>query len=101
MASASLGGMQAMHGQGDLPLPGFVHVTPPYYYKFGKNMSESEFCNYAVSEVEKKINVIGPDNIAAFIGEPIQGAGGVIIPPPNYWQLIQKLCKKNLSNNKI
>ncbi|PPR45269.1 MAG: putative aminotransferase [Alphaproteobacteria bacterium MarineAlpha5_Bin8] len=94
MASASLGGMQAMHGQGDLPLPGFVHVTPPYYYKFGKNMSESEFCNYAVSEVEKKINEIGPDNIAAFIGEPIQGAGGVIIPPPNYWQLIQKLCKK-------
>ena len=94
MASASLGGMQAMHDQGDLPLPGFVHVMPPYQYKFGKNISEDEFCKLAVNEIEKKIIEIGSDNVAAFIGEPIQGAGGVIVPPRNYWNLVQDLCKK-------
>ena len=94
MASASLGGMQAMHDQGDLPLPGFVHAMPPYQYKFGKNISEDEFCKLAVNEIEKKIIEIGSDNVAAFIGEPIQGAGGVIVPPRNYWNLIQDLCKK-------
>jgi len=94
MASASLGGMQAMHDQGDLPLPGFVHAMPPYQYKFGKNISEDEFCKIAVNEIEKKIIEIGSDNVAAFIGEPIQGAGGVIVPPQNYWNLIQDLCKK-------
>ena len=94
MASASLGGMQAMHNQGDLPLPGFVHAMPPYQYKFGKNISEDEFCKLAVNDIEKKIIEIGSDNVAAFIGEPIQGAGGVIVPPQNYWNLIQDLCKK-------
>ena len=94
MASASLGGMQAMHAQGDLPLPGFVHVMPPYQYKFGKNINEDDFCNLAIKEVENKIIELGSENIAAFIGEPIQGAGGVIIPPTNYWNLIQNLCKK-------
>ena len=94
MASASLGGMQAMHDQGDLPLPGFVHAMPPYQYKFGKNINEDEFCKLAVNVIEKKIIEIGADNVAAFIGEPIQGAGGVIVPPQNYWNLIQDLCKK-------
>ena len=94
MASASLGGMQAMHDQGDLPLPGFAHAMPPYQYKFGKNISEDEFCKLAVNDIEKKIIEIGSDNVAAFIGEPIQGAGGVIVPPRNYWNLIQDLCKK-------
>ena len=94
MASASLGGMQAMHNQGDLPLPGFVHAMPPYQYKFGKNINEDEFCKFAVNEIEKKIIEIGSDNVAAFIGEPIQGAGGVIVPPRDYWNLIQDLCKK-------
>ena len=94
MASASLGGMQAMHDQGDLHLPGFVHAMPPYQYKFGKNISEDEFCKLAVNDIEKKIIEIGSDNVAAFIGEPIQGAGGVIVPPQNYWNLIQDLCKK-------
>ena len=83
-----------MHDQGDLPLPGFVHAMPPYQYKFGKNISEDEFCKLAVNDIEKKIIEIGSDNVAAFIGEPIQGAGGVIVPPQNYWNLIQDLCKK-------
>ena len=94
MASASLGGMQAMHDQGDLPLPGFEHVMPPYKYKYGKNLNDDEFCTLAVKEIENKILEIGPDNVAAFIGEPIQGAGGVIVPPKNYWKLIQEICNK-------
>ena len=94
MASASMGGMQAMHNQGDLPIPGFVHVMPPYKYKYGPNMSDEEFCNFSINEIEKKIIEIGPENVAAFIGEPIQGAGGVIVPPDNYWNLIQNLCHK-------
>jgi len=86
--------MKAMHDQGDLPLPGFVHAMPPYQYKFGNNISEDEFCKLAVNDIEKKIIEVGSDNVAAFIGEPIQGAGGVIVPPQNYWNLIQDLCKK-------
>ena len=94
MASASLGGMDAMHKQGDLPLPGFVHVTPPYKYKYGPNLTDDEFCNFAINEIENKIIEIGAENIAAFIGEPIQGAGGVIVPPVNYWKSVRKLCDK-------
>ena len=57
-------------------------------------MSDEEFCNFSVNEIEKKIIEVGPENVAAFIGEPIQGAGGVIVPPDNYWNLIQNLCHK-------
>ena len=94
VASASLGGMVSMHEQGDLPIPGIVHVLPPYYYAFGKDMSEDEFGVFAAKEIEKKILEIGQDKIAAFIGEPIQGAGGVIVPPKTYWPEVQKICKK-------
>tara|TARA_B110000014_G_C20106128_1_gene581694 strand:- start:182 stop:1561 length:1380 start_codon:yes stop_codon:yes gene_type:complete len=94
MASASLGGMQAMHDQGDLPLEGFVHVMPPYKYKFGKDMNEEEFCKMTIKQIENKILEIGSENVAAFIGEPIQGAGGVIVPPKNYWLMVQELCNK-------
>ena len=94
MAGASLGGMESMHGQGDLPLQGFAHVMPPYHYKFGKDLNEEEFTVLAVKEIENKIIELGPDNVAAFMGEPIQAAGGVIVPPPNYWNLVQELCKK-------
>ena len=96
MAAASLGGMEAMHSQGDLPLKGFVHVMPPYKYKFGKNLNEDEFSKLAVKDIENKILEVGSDNVAAFIGEPIQGAGGVIIPPLNYWNMVQDICKNTI-----
>ncbi|MEQ8666133.1 MAG: aspartate aminotransferase family protein [Rhodospirillales bacterium] len=94
MAAASLGGMEGMHRQADLPLPGFAHVMPPYWYVYGKDMPFEEFGVAAAKAVEDKIKELGPDNVAAFIGEPIMGAGGVIIPPDSYWPEIQRICKE-------
>jgi putrescine aminotransferase len=95
MISASLGGMSGMHEQGGMPLPGFEHVQQPHWYDFGGAMSEAEFGLHAAAEVEKKILEVGPDNVAAFVGEPIQGAGGVIIPPRNYWPEVERICRKH------
>jgi putrescine aminotransferase len=94
IAAASLGGMQGMHEQGGLPLPGFHHVQQPYWYDFGGDLSPDEFGLQAAAEVEKKILEVGPDNVAAFIGEPIQGAAGVLIPPKTYWPEVEKICRK-------
>ena len=93
MIGVSLGGMTGMHDQGGL-LPGFSHIMPPYWYKYGEEMSHQEFGLYAANKLEERILELGAENIAAFIGEPIQGAGGVIIPPDNYWPRIQEICKK-------
>ena len=95
MASVSLGGMAAMHGQADLPLPGFVHVMPPYWYDFGGDLTPEEFGLQAARAVEDKILELGADTVAAFIGEPIQGAGAVIIPPESYWPEVQRICRKH------
>jgi len=95
MASTSLGGMSVMHGQGDLPLPGFVHVMPPYPFDLAKGMDDEAFGRLAARAVEEKILELGPENVAAFIGEPIQGAGGVIIPPDSYWPEINRICREH------
>ena len=93
MTGVSLGGMTAMHAQGGM-MPGFEHVMPPYWYKYGGDMSPEEFGMHTANKIEEKINEIGAENIAAFIGEPIQGAGGVIIPPDSYWPRVQEICQK-------
>ena len=94
VAGASLGGMKLMHGQGDLPIPGIEHVMQPY--KFGDGFAESEqaFAARAADALEQRIRELGPERVAAFIGEPVQGAGGVIIPPRGYWERIGAICKK-------
>lgn len=94
VAGASLGGMDYMHEQGDLPIPGIAHIDQPYYLEHGKGMSPEAFGLKAAGWLEEKILEIGADKIAAFIGEPVQGAGGVIIPPPGYWQEIERICRK-------
>jgi putrescine aminotransferase len=92
MAGASLGGMSGMHAQGDLPIPGIVHIDQPYFFENGKpGESEAEFGLRAARWLEDKILEIGPDKVAAFIAEPVQGAGGVIIPPATYWPEIQRI----------
>lgn len=92
MAGASLGGMSGMHAQGGLPIPGIEHIEQPHWFEHGGNMSREEFGRVAAGWLEKKILAVGPDKVAAFIGEPVQGAGGVIVPPETYWPEIQRIC---------
>ncbi|MBP8184314.1 MAG: aspartate aminotransferase family protein [Pseudomonas sp.] len=94
VAGASLGGMQGMHEQGDLPIPGIVHIPQPYWFGEGGDMSPDEFGIWAAEQLEAKILEVGEANVAAFIAEPIQGAGGVIIPPDSYWPKIREILAK-------
>ncbi|TFW25524.1 aspartate aminotransferase family protein [Massilia arenosa] len=94
VAAASLGGMAGMHAQGGLPIPGIEHIVQPNWYESGQGLSEEEFGLQAAQALETKIREIGADKVAAFIAEPIQGAGGVIIPPSTYWPEIQRICRK-------
>ncbi len=93
VAGASLGGMKSMHEQGDLPIPGIVHINQPYWYAEGGDLTPEEFGLKMARELEETIDALGEDNVAAFVGEPIQGAGGVIIPPATYWPEIARICK--------
>lgn len=94
LAGASAGGMADMHRQaGDLPF--FAQVMTPYWFGHGGEMSEDEFGIAAARSLEAKILELGAENVAAFIGEPIQGAGGVIIPPDSYWPEIQRICREH------
>ena len=94
VAAASLGGMKPMHKQSGLPIPGIVHVEQPYWFGSDRTLSPDELGLAAARSIEEKINELGPEKIAAFIGEPIQGAGGVIIPPDSYWPEVQRICEK-------
>jgi putrescine aminotransferase len=94
MAGASLGGMAGMHAQGGLPIPGIVHIEQPFWFEHGKGKSRDAFGLEAAGWLEAKILELGADKVAAFIGEPVQGAGGVIIPPATYWPEIQRVCDK-------
>ena len=94
MAGASLGGMSYMHAQGGLPIPNIVHIDQPYAFENGKGLDPDEFGKVAAGWLEAKILEVGADKVAAFIGEPVQGAGGVIVPPKTYWPEIQRICDK-------
>lgn len=94
VAGASLGGMDGMHAQGGLPIPGIAHIGQPNYLESGHGLSPEAFGLKAAGWLEDKILEIGADKVAAFIGEPVQGAGGVIIPPSTYWPEIQRICDK-------
>jgi putrescine aminotransferase len=94
VAGASLGGMKHMHVIGGLPIPGVEHVMQPYRFNEGFGEDEETFAARAAQAVEDRILQVGPENVAAFIGEPVQGAGGVIIPPKGYWKRVDAICKK-------
>ena len=94
MGGASLGGMAPMHAQGGLPIPGIVHIAQPYWYGEGGDQDPESYGLWAARQLAAKIDELGADNVAAFIGEPIQGAGGVIVPPSTYWPEIQKICRE-------
>ncbi len=96
IAAASLTGLDSMHDIFDLPLSQMHHIEPaPHYYEYGKSgESEAAFSERCAQALEDKILELGPDNVAAFIGEPVMGAGGLMIPPTGYWQKIEAICHK-------
>jgi putrescine---pyruvate transaminase len=94
IAGASLGGMKAMHDQGGPWVPGVEHVMQPYLFGEGFGEDPAAFAERAAAAIEQRILQIGPENVAAFIGEPVQGAGGVIIPPAGYWPRVEAICRK-------
>ena len=96
VAAASMTGLPFMHDIFDLPLPQMKHVGPtPHFYAYGhEGESEAQFAERCAQAVEDKILELGPDNVAAFIGEPVMGAGGLMIPPEGYWPRVEAICKK-------
>ena len=89
--AASMGGMRAMHEQSANEAD-FEHIRPPYGFLYQGNQTESQFAESSARLLKEKILEIGADKVAAFVAEPIQGAGGVIIPPDGYFDHIQKIC---------
>jgi putrescine aminotransferase len=96
VAGASLGGMKPMHEQlgANGAVPGIVHINQPYWFGEGGDLSPAEFGLKCARELEAKILEVGAHRIAAFIGEPVQGAGGLVIPPDTYWPEIQRIVDK-------
>jgi putrescine aminotransferase len=94
VGSGSLGGMTPMHAQGGMPIPDIHHINQPNWWSEGGDMTPEDFGLTRARELEQAILDLGEDRVAAFIAEPIQGAGGVIIPPTTYWPEIQRICDK-------
>ena len=94
VGSGSLGGMSGMHAQGGLPIPDIHHIDQPHWWAEGGDMDPEVFGLQRAQELEKAILELGEDRVAAFIAEPVQGAGGVIVPPASYWPEIQRICDK-------
>jgi len=94
MGGASLGGMSAMLAQGGLPITNIHHIDQPHWWAEGGDTDPDAFGLARAQALEEAILELGEDKIAAFIAEPVQGAGGVIIPPKTYWPEIQRICDK-------
>jgi putrescine aminotransferase len=93
MGGGSLGGMKPIHAHGG-KIDGIEHIDQPDWWAEGGDMTPDDFGLARARQLEEKILQLGPQNVAAFIGEPVQGAGGVIIPPKTYWPEIQRICDK-------
>jgi putrescine aminotransferase len=98
MAAASLSGLTPMHPQWDLPLPGFEKVPAPYWFAASAmgygDIGREEFGLLIAHKLEEKIIELGPDRVASFSAEPVQGAGGLIFPPKGYWAEVERICRK-------
>jgi L-2,4-diaminobutyrate transaminase len=94
LASASLTGIPAFHQWFDLPIDTILHVSPPYAYRYANpGESDDAFCDRLVNDLEALILREGPDTVAAFIAEPVMGAGGVIVPPERYFDRVQAVLR--------
>ncbi|SEK01226.1 aspartate aminotransferase family protein [Paraburkholderia diazotrophica] len=94
IAGGTLGGMGYMHEQMPSQVEHIVHIDQPYWFGEGGDMTPEEFGFERARQLEMEILELGPENVAAFVGEPFQGAGGVIFPPSTYWPEIQRICRK-------
>jgi putrescine aminotransferase len=92
IAAGCLGGFKHMHAQ-LTPLEYVHHIEQPHWYEVGGELTPEEFGVQAARALEAKIHALGEQNVAAFIAEPIQGAGGVIVPPSTYWPEIKRICE--------
>ena len=95
MGALAATGIPAYHTGFGPATPGFLHLTAPFAYRFGEGLSEEQFVDKLVDELEQMILREGAGTIAAMIGEPVQGAGGVVPPPANYWPRIQEVLRKH------
>lgn len=95
LMTGSLTGLELFHNKFDLPLANVLHTTAPYYFKRAdRSLSEQDFSDYCAAQLEAMIVTEGADTIAAFIGEPVLGTGGLVPPPLGYWEAIQTVLKK-------
>ncbi|MFK8399888.1 aspartate aminotransferase family protein [Pseudomonas sp. BGr12] len=96
IASGSLTGLPNNHRSFDLPLPGFLHVSAPHHYRDAKSgETEEDYATRLAAELDALIQREGAETVAAFIAEPVIGAGGVLVPPRTYWAKIQEVCRRN------
>lgn len=95
LMTGSLTGLELFHNAFDLPLDRVLHTEAPYYYRReDRSMSETQFAQHCADKLEELILAEGPDTVAAFIGEPILGTGGIVPPPAGYWEKIQAVLNK-------
>ncbi len=96
LMTGSLTGLPLFHNAFDLPLDRVLHTTCPHYWREGRDgESERDFAKRCAAELDALIEAEGPETVAAFIGEPVMGTGGIITPPEGYWEEIQKVLKKH------
>jgi adenosylmethionine-8-amino-7-oxononanoate aminotransferase len=95
LAATSLTGLPTCTQPFDLPLPGFVHVPGPHVYAANTEQSAQEYADWCLTETERIIEAEGANTIAAFFAEPVQGAGGVIVPPPGHLQRLREICRRH------
>ena len=96
LGAGSLSGLPYVHARFDLPLPGFLHVSTPHFYgEAPEDMSEREFADSLVRELDARIEAEGPETVAAFIAEPVMGAGGVLVPPSGYFEGVREVLREH------
>ncbi|MCG8441259.1 MAG: aminotransferase [Caulobacterales bacterium] len=95
IAGVSLGGVRKMREQGGPLVPGIEHVSQPYWFGEGGDLSPDAFGHACADELERKITDLGAGRVAAFIAEPVQGAGGVVVPPATYWPVVEAVCRRH------